>query len=179
MGPYVNFVTGFPYLSAVIQFAILGTLGEYVSNRLRKDGKPFTVKTAAGKAMVWMILAVAIKTAFIGFDGFVAALVLNGVLPESFYNNEVLNAATKSVSMNLQFGPFMVLFHRLLDNLVSGEKNWKNLDKALLSLFWFWMPVHTVTFILPKVYQIGLAAVWSFVLGLLLSTFAGKKASQE
>jgi peptidoglycan/LPS O-acetylase OafA/YrhL len=55
--------------------------------------------------------------------------------------------------------------------VVERKRNWKKLDSAFLSLLWFWIPVHTVTFMLPKDYQIGLAALWSFMLGLLLSTF--------
>lgn len=176
MGFYEDFVASFPYLSAMIQFAILGTLGEYVSSKISGKKGFFTPKVIVGKVIIWIILAVAIKTAFIGFDGFVAALVLNNILPETFFNNEILKAITKSVSMNLQFGVFLVLFHRFLDNVVAGEKNWKNIDKALLSLVWFWIPAHTITFILPKAYQIGLAAVWSFALGLLLGTFARKKS---
>ncbi|MCK4629957.1 MAG: hypothetical protein KAT40_00845, partial [Bacteroidales bacterium] len=81
-----------------------------------------------------------------------------------------------SLSMNLQFGPFLVIAHRLLDNLIMREKNWDNLDKGLLSLLWFWIPAHTVTFILPKPYQIGLAAVWSVILGLILGYYNRKKA---
>ena len=39
---------------------------------------------------------------------------------------------------------------------------------ALKSIVWFWIPAHTVTFMLPDVYRIGLAAVWSVVLGVIL-----------
>ncbi|MCB1224013.1 MAG: hypothetical protein KDK21_08795, partial [Mesotoga sp.] len=110
--------------------------------------------------------------AFIGYQGFVSALVINGVLPSFFVENLLLNAFARSLSMNLQFGVFLVLFHRLLDNLVLQTVNWKNMDKALISLIWFWIPAHTLTFALPKDFQIGLAALWSFMLGLLLSLFS-------
>jgi hypothetical protein len=42
---------------------------------------------------------------------------------------------------------------------------------------WFWIPAHTLTFALPKDFQVGLAALWSFMLGLLLSLFS--KSPQE
>jgi hypothetical protein len=124
------------------------------------------------KALEWAFLAIFIKIAFIGYQGFVSALVISGVLPSFFVENLLLNAFARSLSMNLQFGVFLVLFHRLLDNLVLQTVNWKNLDKALISLIWFWIPVHTLTFALPKDFQIGLAALWSFMLGLLLSLFS-------
>jgi hypothetical protein len=73
--------------------------------------------------------------------------------------------------MNLQFGLFLVLMHRYLDNIIERKKNWKNIDKGFYSLLWFWIPAHTITFILPKEFQIGLAAVWSLALGLILGFY--------
>jgi len=78
--------------------------------------------------------------------------------------------------MNLQFGPFLVIMHRLMDNFISGKQNWKNLDKGFYSLLWFWIPAHTITFILPREFQIGLAAVWSLALGIILG-FYNRKAT--
>jgi short-subunit dehydrogenase len=45
------------------------------------------------------------------------------------------------------------------------------LAKELKSLIWFWIPAHTITFMLPKPYQIGLAALWSIVLALILGIY--------
>lgn len=80
-------------------------------------------------------------------------------------------AFTISALMNLQFGLTLVILHRVLDNIPLKVKNWKGLDKGMLSLIWFWIPAHTMTFMLPDVYRIGLAAVWSVVLGLILGFF--------
>jgi len=77
--------------------------------------------------------------------------------------------------MNLQFGPFLVIMHRLLDNVITRKKNWDNINKSLLSLLWFWVPAHTITFILPKPFQIGLAALWSVVLGIILGFYNRRK----
>ncbi|MBU4445658.1 MAG: hypothetical protein L6422_09545 [Candidatus Marinimicrobia bacterium] len=38
--------------------------------------------------------------------------------------------------MNLQFGPFLVIMHRLLDNAITRKRNWDNIDKSLPSLLW-------------------------------------------
>ncbi|HNQ70969.1 hypothetical protein [Mesotoga prima] len=172
MNWYVDFVRDFPFVSAIIQFSILGTLGDFVSARIARFKTPFPPRIAFMKALEWAFLAIFIKIAFIGYQGFVSALVINGVLPSFFVENLLLNAFARSLSMNLQFGVFLVLFHRLLDNLVLQTVNWKNMDKALISLIWFWIPAHTLTFALPKDFQIGLAALWSFMLGLLLSLFS-------
>jgi hypothetical protein len=174
---YVEFVRDFPFVSAMIQFSILGTLGDYVSAKIAGTKANFSASLMVLKALEWAFLAIFIKIAFIGYEGFVSSLVINRVLPQVFVESVLLNAITRSISMNLQFGVFLVIFHRLLDNLVLQTKNWKNLDKALLSLVWFSIPAHTLTFVLPKDFQVGLAALWSFMLGLLLSLFS--KSPQE
>lgn len=114
-----------------------------------------------------------IKYAFTGFQGFTDILIENNLLPDL---TGIYRAFTVSILMNLQFGPFLVLMHRLMDNLIAGKMNWKNLDKGFYSLLWFWIPAHTVTFILPKEFQIGLAALWSLMLGLILG-FYNRKSS--
>lgn len=174
---YVEFVRDFPFVSAMIQFAILGTLGDFVSAKIAGSKENLSASVMVLKALEWAFLSIFIKIAFIGYEGFVSALVINRILPTSFAEDSFLNAVTRSASMNLQFGVFLVLFHRLLDNLILHTKNWKNVDKALFSLIWFWLPAHTLTFLLPKDFQIGLAALWSFMLGLMLSLFS--KSPQE
>ena len=63
----------------------------------------------------------------------------------------------------------MMAFHRLEDNLILGQRGFQGITRAWWTLLWFWVPAHTITFMLPTEYQIGLAAVWSFVLGLILA----------
>lgn len=170
---YIAFVTTHPLLSAIIQFAILGTLGEFVARWIinKKISLAFPLKIVLWKMIVWSFLAVCIKFAFVGFNGFVDELV-NGhyhFLPSLFLEKgSFLRAFAISFFMNIQFGPFLVLVHRWLDNLMEKEKTWAGIDKGLYSLLWFWIPAHTVTFMLPREFQITLAAVWSVVLGLIL-----------
>lgn len=175
MNWYIELVTAQPILTAMIQFAVLGTLGDVVSHWIveRRIFSPYDVKTLILKIIEWLILAVMIKYAFIGFYGFIESLIDNNYLPQ-------LEGITKSfaisTSMNLQFGPLLVITHRLMDNFIAGKQNWKNLDKGFYSLLWFWIPAHTITFILPKEFQIGLAALWSLALGIILG-FYNRKAS--
>lgn len=172
---YLTLVKQYPIFSAMIQFAILGTLGEIVSYKVKGGkGYPFSIKVTFGKMLGWAVLAVMIKYAFTGFSGFVIALVEHQLLPEIVTELTVLFAFLKSFFTNLMFGPILILTHRFFDNLIEGKKNWKNLKGAILTLFWFWVPAHTITFSLPVEYQIGLAALWSLALGVILGIFVRK-----
>lgn len=174
---YIELVKAHPIPMAMIQFAILGTLGDVIAKCLveKRFSKPFGFVTLLMKMAEWAFLAVLIKYAFTGFNGFVDALVSHELLPGL---GKFTRAFSISTTMNLQFGPFLVIMHRLLDNLIAGQKNWQNLDKGFMSLLWFWIPAHTVTFMLDKPFQIGLAAVWSVVLGIILGFYNRKPASK-
>jgi len=178
MESYVAFVIAHPLVSAMIQFALLGTLGDVIAKWIieKKVSAPFGFGTLLLKMLEWAFLAILIKYAFSGFNGFVDKLVADGMLPEL---SGPMRAFAVSTTMNLQFGPFLVLMHRLLDNMVAGVKNWANLDKGFMSLLWFWIPAHTVTFSLPKPYQIGLAALWSVALGVILGFYNRQKTSPQ
>ena len=177
MNWYIDLVVAHPILTAMIQFAVLGTLGDITSHWIvkRKIFSPYDFKTLVLKVIEWSILAIMIKYAFIGFQGFVDTLIINDYLPP-------LEGLGKSFAistlMNLQFGMLLVIMHRLMDNLIAGKQNWKNLDKGFYSLLWFWIPAHTITFILPKEFQIGLAALWSLALGVILG-FYNRKATDN
>jgi hypothetical protein len=184
MNWYIELVTAYPILTAMVQFALLGTAGDLIASRIAKiktAGVPVEIETPAEKInyriillkmLEWALLALFIKYAFIGYYGFVDNLILQGYLPQI---EGIAKAFAISAAMNLQFGLFLVLMHRYLDNIIEGKKNWKNIDKGFYSLLWFWIPAHTITFILPKEFQIGLAAVWSLALGIILGFYRRKE----
>ena len=67
----------------------------------------------------------------------------------------------------------MMLFHRWTDNMIEKKAmDWKSLQKAWLTLIWFWIPAHTLTFSLPSYLQVTLAALWAVALGIILGFFA-------
>lgn len=170
---YVTLVKAHPITTAMAQFAVLGTLGELISKWIgsRRVFSPFGLRGTLLRMLGWAALAVCIKYAFTGFVAFVDGLVSHGLLPEP---GALGRAFAVSLSMNLQFGPFLVITHRLLDNAIDGRPNWANLDKGFLSLLWFWVPAHTLTFMLPADFRIGLAALWSLALGLILGWYNRK-----
>ncbi|MGE5458798.1 MAG: hypothetical protein ACM3RX_10625 [Methanococcaceae archaeon] len=172
---YIDIVSAHPIITAMIQFAILGTLGDLISRWFieKRFFLPYGNVTLLLKMTEWAFLAVCIKYAFVGFNGFVDSLISHQMLPEV---NGFGRAFFISAFMNLQFGAFLVILHRLLDNLVERKRNWQNIEKGLFSLLWFWLPAHTITFSLPRPFQIGLAALWSVVLGLILGFYNSNAA---
>lgn len=180
MSDYVGWVTEWPLLSAAVQFAILGTLGEVLSHSMRQKRAaiPCTPLQLLGKVAAWALLGVIIKYGFAGMKGFTRALLDHRMIPE-FMGRGVGWAFGVSVFTNLLFGPQMMLFHRLEDNLIVGTRGFKGLTTAWWTLLWFWIPAHTVTFSLPQPYQIGLAAVWGLVLGVILGASKPKNAAPE
>ena len=175
---YINLVTAHPILTAMAQFAVLGTIGEIASKWMiaRRLFMPFDIAATLLKMLEWALLAVCIKYAFVGFYGFVDSLAAHDMLPEL---GRLGKAFAISVTINLQFGPFLVIAHRLMDNIIARKSNWVGLDKGLLSLLWFWIPAHTLTFILPKPFQIGLAALWSVALGIILGFYNRRNYSDS
>jgi hypothetical protein len=170
MGAYVQWVTQNPILSAFVQFALLGPLGEIIAASLvaGRPALPCPWLRMLGKAAAWAVLGVVIKYGFVGTKGFTEALLAKGMLPEWFQANAVGHAFAVSVFTNVFFGPQMMLFHRLEDNLILGGRGYAGMWKAIKTLLWFWVPAHTITFCLPAPFQIGLAALWGLVLGVIL-----------
>lgn len=176
MSAYAAWVAANPWLSAALQFAVLGTLGEVVaaSARRRMAALPCTPAQLALKVVAWAVLGLVIKAGFTGMKGFVHALLEHGVLP-GWCATGIGHALALSVLTNVFFGPQMMAFHRWEDNLILGRRGWTGLGTAVRTLVWFWIPAHTVTFSLPRDYQIGLAAVWGLVLGVILGWAGGDR----
>jgi hypothetical protein len=169
MQAYVDWVIGNPLLSAAIQFGLLGTTGEIASFSLQKKrfAAPCTFAQLLAKILAWALLGIIIKYGFTGMKGFTRALLDHQLLPQ-ILTAGIGWALAVSVLTNLFFGPQMMFIHRLEDNLILWKWDLGGLSKAWLTLIWFWIPAHTVTFSLSTEYQIGLAALWSVVLGLIM-----------
>ncbi len=167
---FYDFTPQNPYLSSMIKFALLGTLGEWLGQVLKSsfDLKIFSLKDFFFKAIIWGILGITIKWAFSSFTLLVAAQILKGLLPRAVGELPVLNALFISLQMNIFFAPFMMYLHRFLDNLVIWNWNYQGMKVAIYSIAWFWIPAHTVTFLLPENLRIMFAACLSVILGIIL-----------
>lgn len=176
---YIYFLKSCPLISSAVQVAILGMTGELLATRMRLKKWYFFGPGPwrfISKVIVWAFLGITFKYAFAGFFGFVEAIAVKGFWLSAAQNNILARALSVSVFTNLLFGPVMMLFHRWCDNYIEKkDMDWNSLKKAWLTLVWFWIPAHTVTFSLPSHFQVGLAAVWAIALGMILGFFAKAK----
>lgn len=176
-----------PYLMGFIKFAILSTMGEFLALRLVK-GRWSALPGMWWKAMVWGFVGVLIVLMFgiygAGIDGAAAAGLL--WLPASgTWGATLLRALLISSTMNLTFGVFFMGLHRITDTLIDARANKTRLSfsAAIDVIDWkgfihfvvgrtiplFWIPAHTITFLLPESYRVLFAASLSIFLGLILS----------
>jgi len=167
---YVEFCKTHPIISGMIQFAILGPTGEFLASKIKKVKFDYTFLQILLKAVGWAILAIMIKYAFTGFSGFIHELINHNMLSQGFEDG-IIFAFSKSFFTNIMFGPILMITHRLFDNIIEKKANYTGLTGAMKTLFWFWIPAHTITFILPAYLQMGLAALWSLALGVILGMF--------
>lgn len=177
MDSYRLWVQAHPLLSAALQFGILGTLGEVVaaSLRARRRALPCTPLQLLAKVLAWALLGLIIKAGFVGMRGFTQGLLDHHLLP-AFLGSGLGWAFALSTLTNVFFGPQMMLFHRLEDNFILHRRGFEGMAPALRTLIWFWIPAHTLTFSLPVEFQVGLAALWSLALGLILGLASARQA---
>ena len=173
---YLNWVKENVMFSSFVQFFILGTIGEILG--ITVSGKKISKNLVLWleKAFAWGFLGLVIKYAFTGFTGFIEKLFHKGLLLSSLEENVIFTAFMVSLVMNILFGPQMMFFHRFTDNLIAKTKGFTGIEKSLLTLLWFWIPAHTITFCLPVDFRIGLAAMWSVILGIIMGYFKRDKA---
>jgi len=193
---------GHGMMMSFLKFGILATFGEVLGNRIREGKYALQGFGLFPKFLVWGILGMSIKMAFIIFQtGTISFLTYLGFkeISHSFNANlnviKILIAFCISVSMNLIFAPVMMLTHRIADvhiarhhgsalclvrpvyivsilNGLDWERFWNLV--ILRSIFLFWIPAHTITFLLSEDYQILFAAFLSVVLGIILAMASRK-----
>lgn len=203
---YESFNINHPIVMSFIKFAVLATLGEVIGLRIKTGRYTTEGFGVVPRAVIWGFLGITIKMAFVIFASgvplFLEKMGLNGAVavmrqPLSF--DKMLVAFSISVAMNLVYAPVMMTMHRItdihiLDNggkivslvrqikfgkIIAGldwERQWNFVFKKTIPLFW--IPAHTITFLLPAEYQILFAALLGIVLGVLLA-IAGNKAVQH
>lgn len=102
----------------------------------------------------------------------------------------ILTAFCISAIMNLTFAPVFMTYHKITDThivnnggTISGLFTWIKLKEIFPKLNWFvqwdfvfkrtipffWIPAHTITFLLPSQYQVLFAAALGIVLGVIMS----------
>ncbi len=189
---YELVVGNYPMISSFIKFGILATVGEIIAYRIRMKtwpGKDFGILP---KAIAWGFLGILILFAFKIFSKGVPQ-VCGTLLPLCSDKdiNLLLIAFYISFFMNCIFAPVMMLLHRIIDikieacggklsSLVSSTPSINSLFQAVdwdkmwgfvykKTIPFFWIPAHTITFLLPPAWRILFAAVLSIFLGILMA----------
>ncbi len=186
---FLNFATNHKLAGGFIKFFFLASIGDFISIRIRRGawGLP---KYILPKAIVWGLIGVVIVLIFGIYTSGIVSLQETGVLP--FSEIAFFKAFFISLIMNLTFAPTMMAFHRMTDTYLDAKYDKKDITfVGVVSIIdWssffrvvvcktiplFWIPAHTITFLLPPEYQVIFAAVLGIFLGLLLGVF-GKKGS--
>lgn len=180
---FIRFSSRYPLVSGFIKFATLATMGELLAGRL-SVGVWSCPKGVHLKAVVWGFLGMVITLIFSIYAAGVTSLLTAGLLPGQ--GNDFAFAFFTSSIMNLSFAPTMMGFHRVTDTLIElryTDRDSAHIRNAVESIDWsgffsfvigktiplFWIPAHTLTFMLPAEYRVLAAAVLSLALGIILS----------
>lgn len=173
-----------PYMGGFVKFAILASMGDLLGARVL-SGQWKKPNGFLYRALIWGIIGLMVTLVFTVFMGGVAAAQAAHKLP--FEGVILAQAFFGSTIMNVTFGPMMMAFHRFTDlfiDLKYEKKGGKvtmtelvarNDWHSLVTFSWiktcpfFWIPAHTVVFMLPSEYRVLVSAFLSIALGLLLA----------
>ncbi|HEY3366452.1 MAG TPA: hypothetical protein VGK74_15460 [Symbiobacteriaceae bacterium] len=188
-----------PYLMGFMKVAILATMGELLAGRINAGD---WVKPAPGlhlRTIVWGLLGMSFALTFAVFGAGTKAAIADGFLPAApGVFARILPALLTSTIMNLCFAPVMMAAHRITDTYielahgrladlpkfrlayVAGRIDWPGFIAFVVAktIPLFWIPAHTVTFMLPAEYRVLMAAMLSIALGAILA-FARQKKPAE
>ena len=170
------------FLMGFVKFAFLATVGEIIAGRIAKGEWSLPVKIVA-RFVIWGIIGLWITYMMKVFSSGVAGLMASGVLPGG--ENTFLKAFYTSATMNLSFGPTFMALHKCSDKYLElkDKKEKTDASSVITAIDWtgfakftlfktvpiFWIPAHTITFMLPAEYQVIMAAALSVALGIILS----------
>jgi hypothetical protein len=187
---YSALYADFPAALSFLKFAVLATFGEMLVARLRSGRYLPEAFGLLPKAVVWGVLGVFIWIAFGVFSNGVSATFFSGLIDPGL-GVQVLRAFTISFFMNIIFAPMMMMTHHLTDTYIAehggrfpvsqfnlrpllGRINWDRMWGFVFkkTIPFFWIPAHTVTFLLPAEIRVLFAVVLSVFLGLLLTISA-------
>ncbi|MFN2314276.1 MAG: hypothetical protein ABR531_07440 [Bacteroidales bacterium] len=199
---FLWFSTDWAFTASFIKFAILATMGEMLGSRIRNglylpDGFELLYR-----AVVWGFLGMTVKAAFMIFGGGVPLVASHfgmenpaAVMAGPVTGERVLLAFAISTFLNIFYAPVLMVTHRVSDLHIAasagnrrkllripeaghllGVIDWENSMWGIVlkkTIPLFWIPAHTVTFLLPQQFQILFAALLSTVLGVILALAAG------
>jgi len=202
---YLQFNKEHGMIMSFFKFALLATLGEVIALRIKTGNYNEPGFGIFPRMMVWGFLGLAINLAFnifaAGTPAFLAYMGLKDApqaMAGSFTALKLLDAFTISATMNLIFAPVMMTFHKITDThiIANGGSaacllkpipfatilkgiNWDVMWNFIFkkTIPFFWIPAHTITFLLPPEFRVLFAALLGVALGLILA-IGGQKAGK-
>ncbi|MBP7102682.1 MAG: Mpv17/PMP22 family protein [Bacteroidales bacterium] len=188
---------------AFLKFAILATFGEVLGLRIKTGKYSAPGFGLIPRAIIWGFLGMWIAAAMGIFRSGVPAFmdkfaVFNGIneaMSAEFSGMKLLGAFFISLMMNTSFAPVFMTLHKITDTHISQHAGKVScllkpipIRKIIIGLNWdvqwnfvfkktipfFWIPAHTITFILPTHLQVLFAALLGVALGVILSIAALK-----
>lgn len=191
---FISVTGAYPYTGGFVKFAILATMGDLLGTRILK-GKWIIPEGIVYKVIVWGLIGMMITLLFTLFMGGAAAAQAAGRLP--FRGSTFAQAFFGSAVMNLTFGPMMMVFHRFTDVYLETrfEKNSGRISMnelidridwhSMVKFSWiktcplFWIPAHTIVFLLPEQYRVITSAFLSIALGVMMAISKKSKVSSD
>lgn len=188
-----------PYIMGFVKVSILATMGELLALRIATGD----FKRPVGliyRSIVWGFLGMAFALVFPLFDMGTIGAAKKQLLPyysDASFFSRLIMALLTSALMNLAFAPTFMAFHRVTDTFIDlGEGNLKKifnvpLQNVISKIDWngfisfvivktiplFWIPAHTITFMLPGEYRVLMASFLSIALGGILA-FSKRSSSK-
>jgi len=194
----------FPLILAFFKFAVLATFGEMLGLRIRTGKYNMPNFGILPRAVIWGILGVWIAIAMgvfrsgvpVYLDRFQLFTGINAAMIGGFSMLKLWGAFFISVMMNTTFAPVFMTLHKITDTQIAQTggtlkgffTNKIHFTQIISSINWkvqwgfvfkktiplFWIPAHTLTFILPPNFQVLFAAFLGVCLGVILSVAARK-----
>jgi len=195
---FISVTKAHPYLMGFGKFAILATMGELLAIRIGTGAW----KSPAGltyRGMIWGLIGVLIVLMFEVFSTGVMAAIAKGLLwSGDASTSKIWGAFWISSIMNLAFAPAFMTLHRITDtyiDIVCGENkplgdvrlsdviariDWQGMISFVVckTIPFFWIPAHTITFLLPPEYRVLMAAYLGIALGVILA-YSKRRKFQE
>lgn len=188
---FVELTGAHPYLMGFIKFAILAIMGELLAIRIIAGD--WVIPSALGiRSAIWGLLGMAITLVFAIAPAGISGVMAKGLLPGG--DSTLLWALYVGTFLNVSFGPVMMALHRMTDTYldmraeglkpavadVARRVDWASFYSFVIikTVPLFWIPAHTITFLLPPEYRVITAAFLSVALGGILA-FAKKRPAVQ
>lgn len=183
--------SNYAYLMGFIKFSLLATAGELIASYIISVNKTIPVKIVL-RFIIWGFIGMWITFMMKVYSNAVATMMASGALLGG--SSTFLRAFYTSLIMNTSFGPLFMAVHKCTDKMLELANNKEKItvSSVMKGIDWtgfvsftifktvplFWIPAHTVTFLLPPQYQVMMAAALSVALGIFLSLNNRKKVKE-